>query len=97
MFGMTKQEAKELAKRFKQLSSIIDDLWRKDIKNKAWISALKTALTPLISKETGKSEKEVRLVLIASMKAFLQKELESLENLDPALAAQLDARSIEEV
>jgi len=75
------------------LLKIIDSLIFESKKKDAWISALAEKVVFFEAASTGKPLKDVKRDLSKRQKFYLQKLMEKIEDRDPALAAELDRRS----
>jgi hypothetical protein len=83
----------EYIKQMQDLTKIVDGLLMRSLRNRSWIVALTQHIL-----ETNKESKElVKSKLKERQKRALQKLLEEIENKDPAYAAELDNRSMDDL
>jgi hypothetical protein len=94
---MTEKELQSMARSIHRMTEITDGLWRKCLRNEAWIAALHAPLRDLMANQTGKSKKQITAYFSDLQKSAYQKLLEKIEKADPGLAARLDKRGIEDV
>jgi len=84
-------------KRWENIDKITDYLLAHDIRSDAWIGAFFEILSDSEAQRTGEAVDDVRQSIRARQKEWFQRLMEKLESRDPALAARIDHRNIEDV